>query len=198
MSGKPLAPGHLRTTISYLEMRQPLDRRPPPSRPGVTVMEAQRCPVSFYRFLYHTVGEDWLWEMRRRMPDAELARAIGTSGVSIHVLYVDGVPAGYAELNRSRLLTVDLSYFGLMPGYIGRGLGPWLLHWAVAEAWQDPSVQRMTVNTCTMDHPKAMALYLSAGFQSLRTQDRDLPDPRLSGVIPRHAAPHIPLAEPAP
>ncbi len=91
-----------------------------------------------------------------------------------------------AELDfRGMPEVADLAYMGLMPWAIGRGLGRYLLDWAIDCAWQrDPPPQRLTVNTCTLDHPKALAGYQKAGFEVVdRTEKRD-PDPRARGLIP--------------
>ena len=82
----------------------------------------------------------------------------------LFVLRVDGQEAGYAELDRSEPGEVRLMYFGLMPGFIGRGLGRWFLRWAVARAWSY-APGRVWVDTCTLDHPRALGNYEAAGFR---------------------------------
>lgn len=191
------APGMIRTTITYLEMAEKPARtfRPPPPE-KCALLRAERCTVSYYRYLYGTVGEPWLWWFRRAMPDRELAAILGDERVEVFVLYVGGVPAGYAEIDRRVAGTANLAYFGLVPDFIGRGLGPWLLDWAVDAAWAGAGTTRATVNTCTLDHPKALMMYQRAGFTPQRQEEKEEPDPRLAGFLPRSAAPHVPLVEP--
>src|SRR5689334_17253220 len=104
--------------ITYLQM-SPSDYRPAPlSAPaGAQIVRLTEIDVGFYRFLYNTVGEDYRWRDRRLMSDDELYAAITAPGVSIYVLYVGGVPAGYVELSRTGDET-EVSYFGLRPGYL--------------------------------------------------------------------------------
>ena len=64
------------------------------------------------------------WWLRRTLPDAELAGILADPAVSIHVLYRDGEPAGFYELDRRNRPLVNLSYFGLMPHAIGARAGP--------------------------------------------------------------------------
>jgi len=182
--------GRLEVTVTYLERAAglPVPDVAPPSA-DLQIIHARRPTVAFYRFLYNTVGEPWLWMDRRKMSDAELGKAVQDLGVEVHVLYAGGVPAGYIELDLRDPEATEIAYFGIMPEFIGRKLGPYLLAWALRE---NP---RMTVNTCTFDHPKALGLYLQFGFQILRTVSKHVEDPRLAGVIPRNAAPQIPLAE---
>ena len=152
-------------TVTYLEMTSP-DRRSP--APGwtepVTVQRAERPPVSFYRYLYDTVGAHWDWYERRRLSDDALAAIVHDDAVEVHVLHVRGVPAGYVELDRRVEDEVEIAYFGLMPDYIGRGLGPSLLDWALDLAWSYRP-RRVWLHTCSLDHPKALAVYRRAGFE---------------------------------
>jgi hypothetical protein len=55
---------------------------------------------------------------------------------------------------------------------VGTGLGGPLLKTAVAKGWAGDGVSRMTVNTCTLDHPRALPLYRKTGFRPVRTVDR--------------------------
>ena len=152
-------------TVTYLQMTSP-DQRP--AAPGwaepVTIRRAERPTVSFYRYLYETVGEDWDWYERRRLSDDALAAIIRDDAVEVYVLYVRGVPAGYAELDRRIDHEVEIAYFGLVPDYIGRGLGPALLGWALERAWSY-APRRVWLHTCSLDHPKALAVYRRAGFE---------------------------------
>ncbi|MDZ5648691.1 GNAT family N-acetyltransferase [Nitrospirillum sp. BR 11828] len=190
--------GKLPVTITYLEMAEP-PAGPAGTRPaGVDgPAHAVNCPPAYYRFLYDTVGEPWLWEYRRRMAPERLAEILADPAVEVHVVSIQGVPAGYIELDADKLATdgtMDVAYFGLMPWAIGRGIGPWLLDWGVRRAWVKPGVRRLTVNTCTFDHPSALGLYRRVGFRPIRTEDKLVDDPRLTGLLPLSAAPQIPLA----
>lgn len=155
--------------VTFLRMDQP-PRGPAPALPAeARVEQAIRCTPMFYRFLYYMVGQDYVWWLRRTLPDAELKAIIGHPGVSIHVLYQDGEPAGFYELDRrAGGGVINLSYFGLLPHAIGRGIGMALLRHAVDAAWAEAATA-ITVNTCTADHPRALPNYLAVGFARLRT-----------------------------
>ncbi len=159
------APGEqLETTVTYLEMTSPPRRPATPAPLGrLAVMRAERPTVSFYRYLYNTIGEAWHWSERRRLDDEALRAIIRHPEVWIYVLYAAGVPAGFAELDVRRAAEVELAYMGLTPEYVGRGLGAYLLDWAVAAAWSHKP-KRVWVHTCTLDHPRALSLYQRAGF----------------------------------
>jgi GNAT superfamily N-acetyltransferase len=159
-------------TTFYLQMWEPpyggegAETRPWPIPPmQIHLLHAQPPPISFYRYLYNTVGDAYEWYDRRRLSDAQLAHIIHDPLVEVHVLYVRGVPAGYAELDRRQTATqeIELAYFGLMPEFVGQGYGLTFLQWAVQKAWSYQP-QRVWVHTCSLDHPNALGVYQKAGF----------------------------------
>ena len=171
--------GTLEVTITYLEMhRRPGSGLRPSLHEPIAILQARQPTLSFYRYLYCHVGEPGLWYERRAMDNKTLRAIIHDPAVSIHVLYFDGVPAGYVELDSRVDHEIELAYFGLLPEFIGRGFGPWLLNWALDTAWnREPS--RIWVNTCNLDHPKALPCYQRAGFEPYRQEFIRIRDPRL-------------------
>ena len=159
-------------TVTFLRMDRPPAGGLPVLPTGHNVVRAATPTVGFYRYLYDTVGADYVWWLRRTMPDDELARLLGDPRVSINVLYAGGEPAGFFELDARAWPDVNLSYFGLMPHAVGTGVGYPFLRQAVDAAWRQ-APRGMTVNTCTADHPRALPTYLRAGFRTVR-QVREL------------------------
>jgi ribosomal protein S18 acetylase RimI-like enzyme len=176
------------TTVTYLEM---LDRPtrptvPAPSKPRTSLIHAENPTVGFYRFLYDAVGGPWTW-MERRLVDDEALKAVITSDeVEIYVLWVDGVPAGFGEVNRGvKAGEVELTYFGLMPDFIGLGLGWYFINAMIDIAWASEP-KRIWVHTCDLDHPRAIGNYQKAGFKVFGQGMEVLPDPRAAGLpLPR-------------
>jgi len=140
--------------------------------------------VSFYRYLYETVGTPWVWFERRLWNDDALGALLTKPTTEIFVLYVGGVPAGYFELNADHPRETEFCYFGLMPEFIGRRLGPFLLNAAIEQAWSRP-IERFWVHTCTFDHPRALPLYQRAGFVVYARRTVMFEDPRERGILPR-------------
>ncbi len=156
--------GRIETTVTYLEMTERPTRPSTPVPAGkLAIFRAEQPTVSFYRYMYDTVGEPWNWTDRRRLTDDELTGIIHDPDVAIYVLYVAGVPAGFVELDGRIEGAVELNYVGLMPEFVGRGLGGYLLDWAVSAAWlMEP--KRVWLHTCSLDHPSALPMYQRAGF----------------------------------
>jgi GNAT superfamily N-acetyltransferase len=154
-------------TVTFLRMDQKPVAPPPVLPHGLQLVRLSTPSVAFYRYLYDTVGADYVWWLRRTVPDNELRALLAHPQVSIHVLYGGGEPAGFFELDGRGWPDVNLSYFGLMPQAVGTGVGGAFLAHAVAEGWHRQP-RGMTVNTCTADHKRAMPTYLRAGFRPVR------------------------------
>ncbi|NQU57876.1 MAG: GNAT family N-acetyltransferase [Rhodospirillales bacterium] len=173
--------GHqqLECIITYLKMDAPPTRaaQPAPAK-SIALLRCQRPSVAFYRFLYDGVGAPWLWYERRVIDDATLADLIIDPKVEIFVLYVEGTPAGYFELNLQEMPKIELAYFGLLPDFIGQGLGSFLLRQAIDQAWSH-GPERLWVHTCNFDHPDALAVYQKAGFEPYDQQTTYIDDPRI-------------------
>lgn len=180
----------IETTVTFLKTEALPARLPPmPTSPRLALMKAERIPLHFYRYLYSTVGGDWLWVERAMLSDAALAAKIQRDGIEITVLYANGAPAGYYELDFTRAQSTNLAYFGLMPEWTGAKIGPWLLGCALRDAFAHGATEA-TVNTCTLDHPAALPLYQRLGFQPVRRESRTLTVPA-NMSIPGHLAAQI-------
>ena len=193
--------GKLRSVVTYMEMTE----RPSPESnsslarptlppPGVSVSVPESMPVSTYLSLYRGVGEAWLWWERLRLSVDELADILSHPAVEVRTLFVNGALAGYSELDGRIAGEIELTFFGLMPSFIGRGLGRFLLETSVAAAWRKKP-RRLWLHTCSEDHPFAASLYRRVGFRPYRTDTTLIDDPRRTGLLPVTAAPHVPMAD---
>lgn len=164
------------TTVTHLEMHgEPLLRCPVPHG-KLALIRAEHPPVHFYRYLYDTIGRDYFWVTRRKLSDQALAQIIQDDRVHIIVLYDNGVPAGFAELDLRRMPVADLAFLGIMPDFLGKGLGRFLLCETIRTAWMH-GPEKMTVQTCTMDHPRALPLYQRHGFTPCGQEEVVLEEP---------------------
>lgn len=150
-------------TVYYLEMLALSHRSVPAPRDGLTVLHVPSPTVPYYRSLYNAVGKEFHWLSRRKMSDEALAAILGDPRNEMHVLNVDGMPAGFAELDRRQPDEVELTQFGLTHDFIGQGLGKWFLQWTIDKAWSY-GPKRFWLHTCTLDHPNALPNYTKAGF----------------------------------
>ena len=130
---------------------------------------------SFYRYLYGTVGLGWNWLDRRSWSDQQLCTQLHRPEIQVWVLYHAGTPAGYCELV-SVDNEVNVGYFGLMPDFVGKGLGRLWLGWTLHQAWSK-NPKRVWLHTCDLDHPAALPLYEKLGLKPYHqlTEVRELP-----------------------
>jgi GNAT superfamily N-acetyltransferase len=192
----PVGPARLANVVTCLEMT----RRPPPRSARDFPAPYALAPlepreVDSYRALFRKVGQDWMWYSRLVMPDAELRGILADPRVEIFALRDGNDGMGLLELDFREAGQCELTFFGLAMEAIGIGLGRILMETAIALAWSKP-IERMWLHTCSFDHPSALAFYIRSGFRPYAFQVEVQPDPRLTGHMPRSAAPHIPLIEP--
>ena len=127
------------------------------------------------------------------MSDEELRAIIHAPDVAVHAATRrDGTPVGILELDFRATHETELSFFGLIPEMTGRGFGSWLMAHALRLAWR-PDTRRVWVHTCTLDHPGALGFYQHHGFRPFARAVETFADPRLAGLLPRTAAPQVPL-----
>ena len=159
-------------TVTFLEMLAKPAALPPPQPKGRNaILKAANPPVHFYRYLYDTIGDAYHWVDRRKLSDEDLGTIITDPRVELYVLYAEGCPAGMAELDFRDAATGQIAYFGLMPEAVGKRLGYFFLYHAVANAWARP-ISKLLINTCTLDHPRALPLYQRIGFVPCSREDR--------------------------
>jgi GNAT superfamily N-acetyltransferase len=157
-------------TRTYLEMLSPEElRQATVTGPDPKVERLQDCSVEVFRFLYEEVGRAYRWTDRLSWTDDRVQQHLETAGVSLWLLSWENQPAGYFELRAHEDDSVEIAYFGLLPDFIGRGWGKYLLSRAVQSAWQ-LGARRVWLHTCTLDHPAALPNYLKRGFRPVRQE----------------------------
>ena len=195
-----LAPGQIATLVTYLEMfrratahEEGIPASAPPDK-SYELRGLLAADLGAYRAIFRHVGEDWLWCSRLVMSDEELRAILDNPQVEIYVPHHEGQPAGLLELDFRKRGECELAFFGLVKEKIGKGIGRRLMNDAIALAWAKP-IRRFFVHTCTFDHPGAVDFYRRSGFRPYALGVEVLEDPRLSGALPRDAAPHVTLVE---
>lgn len=162
----------MKVKTTYLEMFARLERTAAPPREGLAVVHIEKPTVAYYRSLYDEVGREYDWTSRKKMPDDQLAALLNDSRIEVHVLTAAGVTAGFAELDRRIEGEIELVQFGLLPQFIGQGLGRYFLQWTIDKAWSY-GPRRLWLHTCTRDHPTALPNYLKAGFAIFKEEFKE-------------------------
>lgn len=187
-----LPPGRLATLVTYLEMTAPPPPRPVPDRADLVLRRWERPEPTAYRALYRRIGEPWLWFSRLLLAEGALASILHDPRLEVFLPVRGGEPIGLLELDFRRAGECELAFFGLVPEAVGTGAGRWLMARALEHAWR-PGIGRVWVHTCHLDHPAALGFYIRSGFRPYKLAVELFEDPRLSGLLPRDAAPQAPL-----
>jgi GNAT superfamily N-acetyltransferase len=159
-------------------MKVPSDLKPAlAANADARIERVEGCPASFYRYLYAEVGRAYRWMDRLAWTDGDIRAHLASPGISLWLLTVRGAPAGYFELKATpQDGSVEIAYFGLLPEFIGRGLGKHLLTEAVEKAWS-LGARRVWLHTCSLDDPAALPNYVSRGFRPFHEETYSVPDP---------------------
>lgn len=188
----PVANDVLATIVTTLEMRRRPPLRPIPGS-RFRLVRWERPAIDRYRTLFARVGAPWLWFSRLVMAEPALSAILDDPLIQVHaVIDPAGIEVGMVELDLRQPAACEISYFGLVPELAGQGHGRWLMAETLARAW-NRGVERVWLHTCTLDHPGALGFYRAQGFVAIKRTIETFPDPRTSGVLPRDAAPQIPL-----
>lgn len=170
-------------TTWYLEQRSP-DELSPARPASVTVTRAEVVSPEFNRFLYTAVGGDWRWTDRLAWTWQQWHDWLSRPGVETWVAYQRGTPAGYVELDAATHRgQVEIAYFGLLPAFVGQGIGGHLLTVALRRAWELTG-ERVWLHTCSLDGPAALANYQARGLKLYRTETADEPVAEPQGPWP--------------
>ena len=150
-------------TTTELEMLSPGELKPKsPARNDVRVKKVAIPTAVINHFFFVNVGRPWKWYSRLKWTLADWQALVEKETTATWIGYIQGSPFGYIELDH-QAENVEIAFFGLLPQFIGMGLGGYLLSEAIRLAWElEP--QRVWVHTCTLDHKFALNNYLARGF----------------------------------
>lgn len=189
-----LPAGKIAALVTFLERDLAAPVSPIALPAGARFERLGGADTARYRALFRAVGQDWLWFSRLTLPDHELAAKIGPSDVFTLALTRDGEDIGLLELDFRERPKGYLAFFGVVPGMVGAGLGRAMMAEGLMRA-QAAGCTVMHVNTCTLDHPKALEFYIRAGFIAKKRAIEVFDDPRVAGLMPRDVARHIPIID---
>jgi GNAT superfamily N-acetyltransferase len=171
----PRPDGRLPVTITYLELpaKDWTRRGRQPDLP-ISIERIAQPTAALYLDLYDRVGRPWLWYERRLLGDDALSALLNRPGHELHVAHHDTSLVGYFEL-----FDDEIVFFGLTLDHVGQGIGPWLLDRAIERGFARGS-SRLSLNTNSVDHPRALDIYRKAGFRVVRSESKQLQDPRVA------------------
>ena len=149
----------IEVTTTELEMLAPGEFKPKTlDRNDVLVIKVGIPMPAINHFFFVNVGRPWKWYSRLNWTLADWRNLVEKDTTATWIGYIKGSPFGYIEFDQQED-SVEIAFFGLLPQFIGMGLGGFLLSEAIRLAWE-LKPKRVWVHTCTLDHEHA----LSAGY----------------------------------
>ena len=109
--------------------------------------------------MYQIIGPDYRWGGRNDWSKENWTAFVSKPSLETWLAYQDGNPVGYYEMELMKDRTIKIHCVGLIKKYIGLGLGAHLLSHCVDRGWQH-NPTKITLNTCSHDHPRALPNYL--------------------------------------
>jgi len=169
------------SVMTYLQQNSPDELAPAREQP-IEIRRVEEVSPEFARYLYSAVGGHWHWIGKLGWNWDQWVEWLSRPGSETYVPWVGGVPAGYVAL-RGVGQETEIENFGLLRGFIGRGIGGHLLTVGLRHAWTlherhdsvDP-ITRVWVNTNTLDGPAALANYKARGMTPYKTVEEERPD----------------------
>ena len=144
--------------------------RPKGGPNGLQVTRIVSPDPALNRRFYCSVGAQWGWTDRLEWSDDDWRAYVHPDALMTYLGRFDGQELGYFELESQKGGDVEIVYFGLLPDFIGRGLGGAFLSAAIKLAWEMKETRRVWVHTCTEDHKYALDNYRKRGFVVFRTE----------------------------
>jgi GNAT superfamily N-acetyltransferase len=161
-------------TVTYVEMTAPDQLNPSAPVAGLALVEADPF-APLVRDVYRRVGAPYEWNSASRTDEQwEEIRARRTDRQCRLISY-DGETAGVVSYDFPEAGEVEIKTFGLLPEFVGRGIGGYSLTLGIRLGWTlAVPVDRVWLHTSTRDHPNALPNYLKRGFRVFRTEERPL------------------------
>jgi GNAT superfamily N-acetyltransferase len=161
----------MREIVTYVHMTARSRLRPAAAVPGLTIEPLVRdSPLVID--LQARIGAPHGWGSAVRTAEGwERWFAKCPDRVFWRFSYEDE-PAGLLSCDLHPGDEVEIDAFGLVPEFVGRGLGGYALTLAVQQAWDlAPGVTRVWLHTSSHDHPAALPNYLRRGFTAFKTEE---------------------------
>ena len=128
------------------------------------------------KFFYKQVGKKHRWIDRLSWTDEKWINFISNKNLETYVISESDDLIGFFELlYNPDLNETEISYFGLLEEYIGKGIGGYALSEAIKKSFEK-NIKRVWLHTCTLDHPNALKNYIARGMKVFRKENINILD----------------------
>ena len=128
------------------------------------------------KFFYKQVGKKHRWIDRLSWSDGKWINYISNKNLETYIISESDELAGFFELlYNPELKETEISYFGLLEEFIGKGIGGYALSVAIKKSFEK-NIKRVWLHTCTLDHPNALKNYIARGMTVFKKENINILD----------------------
>ena len=128
------------------------------------------------KFFYKQVGKKHRWIDRLSWSDKKWINYISNRNLETYIISEFDELVGFFELlYNPELEETEISYFGLLEEYIGKGIGGYALSVAIKKSFEK-NIRRVWLHTCTLDHPNALKNYIARGMTVFKKENINILD----------------------
>ena len=161
---------------NFLELRDLKKLRFNPIKQTKFIVKKIQPDFQLNKFFYTQVGKKYRWIDRLSWPDEKWIEYISNKNLETYVISISKDLVGFFELlYNPQLKETEISYFGLLEEYIGKGIGGHALSEAIKKSF-DKDINRVWLHTCTLDHPNALKNYIARGMTVFKKENINILD----------------------
>jgi len=160
----------IEVTITYLEMTsrdQLVPGRLPPAQ--IALDRADATARALIRSTHNRIAAPHHW-LSLGWSEQRWSNLLVRPGVRCWIARVGADVIGLILMEKHSSGDVEITKFGLVPEWVGRGFGGHLLTLATRLAWGFDVVDRVWLATTSIDHPHALSNYRARGFRPFRVE----------------------------
>ena len=161
---------------NFLELRDLKNLRFNSTKQNKFLIKKSKPDFQLNKFFYKQVGKKHRWIDRLSWTDEKWINFISNKNLETYVISESGDLIGFFELlYNPELKETEISYFGLLEKYIGKGIGGYALSEAIKKSFKK-NIKRVWLHTCTLDHPNALKNYIARGMKVFRKENISILD----------------------
>jgi len=161
---------------NFLELKDLKNLKTNPSNKKKYLIKKIKPDFQLNKFFYKQVGKKHRWIDRLSWPDEKWINYISNKNLETYIICESEELAGFFELlHNPELQETEISYFGLLEEYIGKGIGGYALSEAIRKSFEK-KIRRVWLHTCTLDHPNALKNYIARGMTVFKREKINILD----------------------
>jgi len=161
---------------NFLELKDLKNLKTYPINKNRYLVKKIKPDFQLNKFFYRQVGKKHRWIDRLSWSDEKWVNYISNQNLETYVISENNELAGFFELlYNPELKETEISYFGLLEEYIGKGIGGYSLSIAIKKSFEK-NIKRVWLHTCTLDHPNALKNYIARGMTVFKRENINILD----------------------